>query len=323
VTYTAPSGARVFSDGSLQLVWALDDFGHPPHVDSRVQQLFINLFDSLGAQPAPLLQSPVAGAAVRSPVTFRWSAPATNVRFTLSVDGRARSVVPSGACSGAACSVPVTLPDGRHTWTVTAVDATGGTASSPVQALRVDTRPPSRFALGAPRSGAVLWSPRPALRWRLAKDSGSGVAGYVVVIDGAPAAFTRKLSLVVARPLADGRHSWSIIARDRAGNWRASRTRRFRVDSVRLIAASRRARLRSGLTVRVDAPGRCTIVLTVGLSGQRLAAGARVRLRRGGIATVVVRLPLRFALVQRGRLRVTVRTCAGRSVRTVSVSGRW
>jgi hypothetical protein len=92
---------------------------------------------------------------------------------------------------------------------------------------------------------------------------------------------------------------------------------------VRLIAASRRARLRSGLTVRVDAPGRCTIVLTVRLSGQRLAAAARVTLRRGGIATVVIRLPLRFARVQRARLRVTVRTRAGRSVRTVSVSGRW
>jgi hypothetical protein len=47
VTYTAPSGARVFSDGSLQVAWALDDFGYPHHADARVQRLFVNIFNDL------------------------------------------------------------------------------------------------------------------------------------------------------------------------------------------------------------------------------------------------------------------------------------
>lgn len=57
VTYTATSGARVFTSGSLQLVWALDDTLHasPSHTDTRVQALFTNIFNSLSgiSVPAP------------------------------------------------------------------------------------------------------------------------------------------------------------------------------------------------------------------------------------------------------------------------------
>jgi hypothetical protein len=52
VTYTAPSGARVFSAGSVAFSWALDDFdGHTP--DPRVQRFMRNVFFDLARRHRP------------------------------------------------------------------------------------------------------------------------------------------------------------------------------------------------------------------------------------------------------------------------------
>ena len=56
VRYTAPSGAKVFSTGSIQWVWALDgdrgfDFILPTRVDARAQQMFVNILRDMGVRP--------------------------------------------------------------------------------------------------------------------------------------------------------------------------------------------------------------------------------------------------------------------------------
>jgi hypothetical protein len=52
VTYTAPSGARVFSAGSVAFSWGLDDFGgHTP--DPRLQRFMRNLLRDLAARRPP------------------------------------------------------------------------------------------------------------------------------------------------------------------------------------------------------------------------------------------------------------------------------
>src|SRR5262249_7459253 len=52
VTYTAPSGARVFSAGSVGFSWGLDDFGgHTP--DPRLQRFMRNLLRDLAASRPP------------------------------------------------------------------------------------------------------------------------------------------------------------------------------------------------------------------------------------------------------------------------------
>ena len=56
VRYTAPSGAKVFSTGSIQWVWGLDgdrgfDFILPPRVDTRAQQMFVNILRDMGVRP--------------------------------------------------------------------------------------------------------------------------------------------------------------------------------------------------------------------------------------------------------------------------------
>jgi len=68
VRYTAPSGARVFSSGSLQFSWALDTFGltaqgHAEGPDPRVQQFVRNVFAD------ELQQAPAVGLAA---VPHRW-----------------------------------------------------------------------------------------------------------------------------------------------------------------------------------------------------------------------------------------------------------
>jgi hypothetical protein len=48
VTYTAPSGATVFSAGTFQFSWALDDYGAArPRVDPRLQRFVRNMLGSM------------------------------------------------------------------------------------------------------------------------------------------------------------------------------------------------------------------------------------------------------------------------------------
>jgi Domain of unknown function (DUF4347)/Domain of unknown function (DUF4082) len=61
VRYTAPSGAKVFSVGSIQWVWGLDSSGVTnPRVDSRAQQIAVNIFNDMGAKP----QTPASGIVI-------------------------------------------------------------------------------------------------------------------------------------------------------------------------------------------------------------------------------------------------------------------
>jgi Domain of unknown function (DUF4347)/Domain of unknown function (DUF4082) len=61
VRYTAPSGAKVFSTGSIQWVWGLDSDGVPnPREDARAQQIAANVFKDMGATP----QTPSSGIVV-------------------------------------------------------------------------------------------------------------------------------------------------------------------------------------------------------------------------------------------------------------------
>jgi hypothetical protein len=63
--YRASSGALVFSAGSIQFAWGLDDFhdGNTEPPDSRMQQLVINLFADMGAQPRTLMSGLSAASA--------------------------------------------------------------------------------------------------------------------------------------------------------------------------------------------------------------------------------------------------------------------
>jgi Bacterial Ig domain len=63
--YRAPSGALVFSAGTIQWAWGLDanHDGTPTNADPRMRQATVNLFADLGAQPATLQPGLVAAQA--------------------------------------------------------------------------------------------------------------------------------------------------------------------------------------------------------------------------------------------------------------------
>ena len=65
IRYTAPGGGKVFSTGSIQWVWGLDDdhglnYSVAPRADIRAQQMFVNILADMGARPA----TPKAGLVV-------------------------------------------------------------------------------------------------------------------------------------------------------------------------------------------------------------------------------------------------------------------
>ena len=60
VRFTAPSGARIFSTGSIQFVWGLDDYGayQHPSADPRLQQFMRNALADMTTPAAPASLTP-------------------------------------------------------------------------------------------------------------------------------------------------------------------------------------------------------------------------------------------------------------------------
>ena len=331
VAYTAPSGAQVFSDGTMQLTWALDDYGHPPHADTRVQALFANLFNALGAPPAgsappvPGPLSPIANHWTAARTTFTWSPNAVGPEtFTVAVDGRTVGTLDSSACAPTGCALTARVTAGRHVWQVLASDPLGGESAAAVNHFRVDATAPAGFALRAPAAQARLFNPRPALRWRRSSDRGSGLAGYDVEIDGKLVAFTRATSYTPPHGLSDGRHRWLIIAVDRVGNQRRSAQRTFRIASVRVLGDARAGLLGGGLRLAAFCPRACTVTVSVAQRTQVLSTSPAHRFHRGGIERLTVvlapatRRRLRAAHGQ--RLSVVVVIAVGHARRTVTLT---
>jgi hypothetical protein len=337
VTYQASSGARVFSDGSEQLVWDLDDFRHTPHQDSRVQRLFTNIFNNLGGQvPDPTVpdglpaqELPAPGGASSSPVAFRWSTPPTGLTtYRLQIDGNLAATINAGTCTSGTCTTTIPLAPGAHSWLVQATDALGNSVTSTRGSFIVDNTPPAPFKLRSPMPRAVLWTPRPTLSWSTSSDTGVGLAPYEVLVDGKRIAATAKSYYTLARDLRDGTHTWAVIAADRAGNQRPARPRTFRVESVRLVHHSRGYSLTHRFTLLVYCARPCSahVKLRLGRNGPTLSTLQRSA-RAGGVTTIKLALTRAFRLTL-GRTRsaqmlVTVRTRSGESVRQVTFSADW
>jgi PKD domain len=84
----------------------------------------------------------------------------------------------------------------------------------------------------APRAtGTQRWSTdnRPVLRWRPSASHWSAPA-YAVYLDGAKVATTPGTSYAVPAALADGRHSWKVVATNTLGPGAPSQTRRLLID---------------------------------------------------------------------------------------------
>jgi hypothetical protein len=208
--------------------------------------------------PAPFdLTSPAEGQAVNVP-QLSWSAASDGgsgvTGYRVFVDGQQR-----GSPVGTTFT-PQGLTDGVHTWFVRAVDAGDNVRDSQTRTFTLDAAAPTAAGPTSPADNAVVTTARPTLSWSAATDSGSGIAGYDIVLGGGTTRVgAGATSFTPSADLADGEYRWQVHAIDEAGNQTAAPSRRFRVDTrppTARLAADPSPAL-SGQTVRFDA-GRST-----------------------------------------------------------------
>ena len=143
--YKAASGALVFSAGSIQWAWGLDQThdGAGAAADPRMQQATVNLFADMGAQPLTLMSGLVAAAAstdvtgptvtIATPVAGAAVANGTSVTVTgtaSDVGGQVAGV--EASTDGGATWHPAT---GTTSWSYTYVQAGIGATSVQVRAI--------------------------------------------------------------------------------------------------------------------------------------------------------------------------------------------
>jgi 6-phosphogluconolactonase (cycloisomerase 2 family) len=205
--------------------------------------------------------TPLNGTANLPPTTsFSWEPSADELsgvdRYELLVDGGARGAVGYPSTCGATCTVVMSgLVNGTHTWTVRARDVAGNTSESAARTFSVDAEPPGLSSLLLPSGEAVVGSAHPTLSWLPAIDAGSGVDHYEISVDDKALPSTTATSIQVPTALADGAHSWSLLAVDRIGNRSSPVSATFETDTTapfaRLAAGPRQTL--PGITVVLDA----------------------------------------------------------------------
>lgn len=145
--YRASSGALVFSAGSVQFAWGLDDnhdgFTEPP--DARLQQMVVNLFADMGVQPGTLMTGLVPATASIDTIapTAAISSPANGSTV---VNGAQVTLTGTAADSGGGRVAGVEVStDGGATWHPATGTSTwsygfyaGGTGSQVVRVRAVD-----------------------------------------------------------------------------------------------------------------------------------------------------------------------------------------
>ena len=197
--------------GDAAIAWVQ---GTGPSTEIVVEQLYQPPGAAAPAKSAPYVRT--------DQPTLRWAPSGARwgpITYTVSVDGAG-----VGQTAGAALRVPSPLPDGPHTWSVTAGNPAGLSSAPNGARVFVDTVAPRLTAAvsGARRAGATLTlrlSDRDSPPAGLPARDGSGVASLTIrwgdrsrttVKPGA-----RRAAHVYRRP---GRYKITVTVIDRAGN---------------------------------------------------------------------------------------------------------
>lgn len=147
-------------------------------------------------------------------------------------------------------------------------------------------------------------SVRPELRWRSSFELWGPIT-YRLEIDGQAAGETTANGLAPTAALEDGLHRWRVIATDRRGQTRSSRTRNLRIDGTapELDVEVRRKKGVATVTAKVtDDPG----------TGRRASGIRYVRFQvDSGRRVTIVKPPYRIRRMAKGTVRVSVTDRAG------------
>ncbi|HEY3375592.1 MAG TPA: Ig-like domain-containing protein, partial [Candidatus Aquicultor sp.] len=112
------------------------------------------------------------------------------------------------------------------------VDTAANTEANKNLAIKVDTAAPATFTLSSPADNSWTTNQKPTLGWNASSDVLSGLANYVVRIDGATdqTLTSSTLSATTVATLTEGMHAWQVVAVDNAGNQTAATARTISVD---------------------------------------------------------------------------------------------
>ena len=161
-----------------------------------------------------------------SVANFRFASTAANPHYTCEVDGN--PVICANTYTTAS-----DLADGVHTLTVESKDLVTNEQDTTAGTLTwtIDHTAPAAFAVTSPADGGATNDSTPAFTWQAANDSGSGITGYDVFVDGQLAAHTATTTYTPGNPLDDGQHTWHVVAGNGAGVTRDSGPASFAVDT--------------------------------------------------------------------------------------------
>ena len=152
VRYTAESGARVFSSGSMQFSWSLDDLGgNDVPADPRVQSFMLNVLDDMRL-PAP---PEASGVVENAEVVVHFASEDPRVEY-FNVYRRPTGTSESGA-DELVCSTPTgecreRPPGGSYVYSVAAVTRWGASSPRELSELDVENLPPTAVLGFAPES---------------------------------------------------------------------------------------------------------------------------------------------------------------------------
>ncbi|MCL4500176.1 MAG: hypothetical protein M1335_08085 [Chloroflexi bacterium] len=126
---------------------------------------------------------------------------------------------------------PISGSEGSHALEYYSIDSSGNVEQPKTLTTDVDLSPPAAFNLISPLDGSIGRLVNVPFSWEASTDTGSGLAGYDLYFDGTVNASTDGTSTTLVGEAPDGAHSWFVRAKDKAGRFTDSVTRRFYLDT--------------------------------------------------------------------------------------------
>ncbi len=152
-------------------------------------------------------------------------------KIELNVNGDLYMVF-SGSASSVLFDQVVDLTSGNNTITARAIDDSNNDAQTTITVI-CDTDQPAPFGLIHPEDNGWAVS-QPTFEWEESSDALTGLKGYDLYVDNAKvnSELIADVSYPAPAPLADGNHSYYVVAWDNVGNSRESDTFTFQIDST-------------------------------------------------------------------------------------------
>jgi hypothetical protein len=191
------------------------------HVPKPAYFAFARFSATKGAPTASISSGPTEGALIRDATpTFRF----TSSRIGSTFQCRLNAGAPWFACRSP-FTPRAALPNGAHGFSVRAVDAAGNVSVPASRSFTVDNVAPRVRITAGPTPGATAWNPTPRFKFIASEPD----VTFQCRLDSAglePCSSPHRLG-----PLADGRHTFAIVATDPAGNTGPAAVRAWTLDA--------------------------------------------------------------------------------------------